>query len=609
MLILFWSPRGADDVAVHQEVPVVQHTLGGKSRSHYALRESGRLVRHGHHMPSQVNQTPTLLIVNNTARPPRSPASPTLSRSSRPISERAAHNSSRGEDPTTLDRVSLAGPGFAQHLQRPLARGHVADGPHTGAAGGAACGDLIRISLSLDPEDPTAASQTRASTPRGCGAAIAAGSAVVALLATLRCCRPPASGPSRSPPSSAASARPSATPPSWPPTRCTARSAPLRASAPARPRPPGRTLVAMSGGVDSRRRRAARVRIGRRTVAVTLELWADPGERRRSQLLLGPGRPRRPRARSRSRRAPPLDRPARRVPRRRRRAWLTAHAAGLTPNPCVRCNGSVRLDAMLELADRLGADARDRSLRARHQRRFRVRRTLHHGRAHEEPTQDGPTRGPLLRIAADEAKDQSYALAALSPASLARLRFPLGELTKPQVRAIAERAGLPVASRPDSQDLCFLAGTGQRDFLARHADLASVPADPRSRGALRGRASRCHAHRCHAVASVGRGLGRDRRSRRASVCAGDRCATSNTITVGPRVQLLTRTVPVRDVTLHRDGARGRRRQGPLSRRAVALPYRRRCRGRGARARSSVELRRSPPSAPPRVRSRVCMRTT
>src|SRR5579884_1824114 len=66
-------------------------------------------------------------------------------------------------------------------------------------------------------------------------------------------------------------------------------------------------------------------------------------------------------------------------------------------------------------------------------------------------------------------------LAALSPASLARLRFPLGELTKPKVREIAARAGLPAASKVDSQDLCFMAGTDRARFLARHGGIGSAP--------------------------------------------------------------------------------------------------------------------------------------
>ena len=66
-------------------------------------------------------------------------------------------------------------------------------------------------------------------------------------------------------------------------------------------------------------------------------------------------------------------------------------------------------------------------------------------------------------------------LAALAPESLARMRFPLGELTKPEVRAIAAQAGLPVASKVDSQDLCFMAGTDRARFLARHGAIRESP--------------------------------------------------------------------------------------------------------------------------------------
>ncbi len=129
--------------------------------------------------------------------------------------------------------------------------------------------------------------------------------------------------------------------------------------------------------------------------------------------------------------------------------FIDGYAAGETPNPCVGCNGHVRLDAMLGLADRLGCA---------------WLATGHYARTAEA---DHPG-GPLLRAAADPGKDQTYMLAALAPGSLARMRFPLGELTKPRVREIAAAAGLPVAAKADSQDLCFLAGTDRARFLARH---------------------------------------------------------------------------------------------------------------------------------------------
>jgi tRNA-specific 2-thiouridylase len=206
----------------------------------------------------------------------------------------------------------------------------------------------------------------------------------------------------------------------------------------------------------------------------------------------------------------------------------------------------VRLDAMLELADRLGA------------------RTLATG--HYARVQDG-----LLRIAADRAKDQSYVLAALAPASLARLRFPLGELTKPEVRALAAEEDLPVARTPDSQDLCFLAGTGRARFLARHGGLGERPGALLDRtGAVVGE------HGGHHGFTVGqrRGLGLGGAGEPRYVLATD--AAANTVTVGAREDLLTREVALRDLVLHRP---------PEAVRAVKLRYRSRplpCRLQGER---------------------------
>ena len=165
-------------------------------------------------------------------------------------------------------------------------------------------------------------------------------------------------------------------------------------------------------------------------------------------------------------------------------------------------------------------------------------------------------------MAVDEGKDQSYASAALSPRSLARLRFPLGGLTKPEVRERASRAGLEVAHRPDSQDLCFLAGTNSADFLARHSGLK------RREGAILDRDGReLGRHEGVHTVTVGqrRGLGIGGRPREEDgaegaggvggplyVIATD--ARANTVTVGPREQLRTARVSVREVTLHRDGA-------------------------------------------------------
>jgi tRNA-specific 2-thiouridylase len=138
-------------------------------------------------------------------------------------------------------------------------------------------------------------------------------------------------------------------------------------------------------------------------------------------------------------------------------------------------------------------------------------------------------------------------LAALSRESLRRMRFPLGDLHKPQVRALAAEAGLAVAKKPDSQDLCFLAGTGREAFLARHGGLRERPGDIVDlTGAVLGR------HRGHHGFTVGqrRGLEIGGAGDPLYVLAKD--ARANTVTVGPREALATLRVPVRAVRLHRD---------------------------------------------------------
>jgi tRNA-specific 2-thiouridylase len=138
-------------------------------------------------------------------------------------------------------------------------------------------------------------------------------------------------------------------------------------------------------------------------------------------------------------------------------------------------------------------------------------------------------------------------LAATAPATLARLRFPLGELTKPEVRALAAEAELPVASKADSQDLCFLAGTDRASFLARHGGQRGRAGEiVRRDGRVLGR------HRGHQHYTVGqrRGLG-VAATEPLYVLATD--AASNRVTVGTRADLRAERVVVRAATLYRDG--------------------------------------------------------
>ena len=238
--------------------------------------------------------------------------------------------------------------------------------------------------------------------------------------------------------------------------------------------------------------------------------------------------------------------------------FIGGYAEGSTPNPCILCNGEVRLAAMVDLAERLGAE---RLL------------TGHYARIVEDAD------GPLLATAADSAKDQSYMLAALPPELLGRLGFPLTELTKPEVREIAARHGLAVARKAESQDLCFLAGQGKRGFLRRHGGLRERDgAIVDSAGRTLGR------HRGHHDFTVGqrRGIGVSA-PEPLYVLATD--AAANTVTVGTRAELEQRSVRVRDAVLHRDGARRRRGQAALP---LPRPPRHRL-GGGEGAASSLEV--------------------
>ncbi|BET69206.1 tRNA 2-thiouridine(34) synthase MnmA [Opitutales bacterium ASA1] len=127
---------------------------------------------------------------------------------------------------------------------------------------------------------------------------------------------------------------------------------------------------------------------------------------------------------------------------------LDGYRAGLTPNPDVLCNREIKFGAFLDYATREGFDA----LATGH---YAIRREVH------------PRRLGLFE-GIDPNKDQSYFLALLSQEQLARARFPLGELTKTQVRALAREAGLPNAAKKDSQGICFIGNVRMQDFLAHY---------------------------------------------------------------------------------------------------------------------------------------------
>ncbi len=411
-----------------------------------------------------------------------------------------------------------------QHLERPLRRGHLPADAHTGAAGGAACGDLVRISLAVEEGSADGRILDAGFDASGCGAAIAAGSAVISLIRGVPLLDAARIGPEqiedelgglsaakRHAAELAADALHRAL--GW----AAREQAQLGPSS-------TRALVAMSGGVDSAVAALLIARGGAEAVGVTLELWSDPendGEasccsaqavRGARELAHGLGMPHLSIDLRAEFRAGVVD------------GWLADHEAGLTPNPCVRCNGNVRLDAMLELGERLGAQ---------------TLATGHYARVED---------GGMLQMAADVAKDQSYVLSALAPSSLERLRFPLGAMHKDQVREVAAEAGLSVARKPDSQDLCFLAGTRHGDFLQRHGGLGVKPGPIVDRaGAVLGEHRGAHAYTVGQRHGLGIGAPQP-----LYVLATD--PRENTVTVGPRDALLAQSVPVSELTLHRDAA-------------------------------------------------------
>jgi tRNA-uridine 2-sulfurtransferase len=414
---------------------------------------------------------------------------------------------------------------FEHHLASPQGRGRRPRGGHDGAAGGAPCGDLVRVSVAV-AGDRVADAGFDAS---GCGAAQAAGSAVVALVrdrsvleAARVGVREIADELGGLSPGKLHAAELAAD----------ALHRALGAAAwsdGAAPRASGRTLVAMSGGVDSAVAALLSAAGGEDVVAVTVELWAD-AENDAERSCCSASAVREARALAHGLGLPHFTLDL----RDRFRAgvvdpFLASYAAGETPNPCVRCNGNVRLDDMLALADRVGAA---------------TLATGHYARV----ARDGE--GPLLRAAADPAKDQSYMLCAVAPATLERLRFPLGALRKPQVRERAAAAGLVVADKPDSQDLCFLAGTDRDRFLARHGGPRARDGDVVDRdGRVLGRHRGAHAY------TVGqrRGLGIGGEERPLYVLRTD--PRSNRVVVGRREDLRRTHVGVCAATLRRNGAR------------------------------------------------------
>ncbi len=204
-----------------------------------------------------------------------------------------------------------------------------------------------------------------------------------------------------------------------------------------------RALVAMSGGVDSSMAAALMKEAGHDVVGVTLKLWSGPnGEAPTAGCCTVSD------AEDARRVAAQLDIPYYVLDYTEEfrdgvvDRFIIDYTSGRTPNPCIECNRTVKFSHLLA---RLGEFDCDLLV------------TGHHARSRFE---DGYWH---LRRGADAAKDQSYVLSMLAQAQLSRTRFPVGELTKPGVRAVAARMGLRTAHKPESMDICFV---GRRDYRA-----------------------------------------------------------------------------------------------------------------------------------------------
>jgi tRNA-uridine 2-sulfurtransferase len=228
--------------------------------------------------------------------------------------------------------------------------------------------------------------------------------------------------------------------------------------------------VAMSGGVDSSAAAALLKERGQEIVGLSMQLWRDNGrccslddlwDARRVALQLG---------------IPyyvlNLEKDFENTVVA---PFVATYLRGETPSPCILCNNYVKFHHLVEKAAGIGAD--------------RVA-TGHYARVKYDTTLG---RWLLLR-GRDRKKDQSYFLFGLTQDQLSKTLFPLGDLTKPEVRDIARRAGLPTSEKAESQEICFVEGRSYAEFVEQYAGIEAMPAGEiiDEKGAVVGRHTGIH---------------------------------------------------------------------------------------------------------------------
>jgi tRNA-uridine 2-sulfurtransferase len=208
--------------------------------------------------------------------------------------------------------------------------------------------------------------------------------------------------------------------------------------------------------------------------------------------------------------------------------FADSYLAGATPVPCIRCNERVKFKDLLAVARDLDADCMA---------------TGHYIR------RDNGSHGPELHRAADPARDQSYFLFSTTRQQLDFLRFPLGGLgSKAETRALAVRYGLPVADKPDSQDICFVPNGNYAAVIEKLRPGAGEPGDiVDPAGRVLGR----HQGVIHYTIGQRRGLGIGGLADPLYVVRLD--VDRRQVIVGPKEMLATRTVPVREINWLGDG--------------------------------------------------------